>query len=177
MPGIGSPLYTSPIPVVNTTTIKAVAVKSGMTTGTVASATFTITTPGIVATLTFSPAAGTFASAQTVAISSTTTGAEIYYTTDGSEPGVGSALYTSPIVVGATTTIKAIAVKSGMNDRAVASVDYVIALESSADKVLTNNKAADGGSGGCGLGSGGALGLIFAALIGFDLCTRKFDHR
>jgi Chitobiase/beta-hexosaminidase C-terminal domain len=42
------------------------------------------------ATPTFSPAAGTYSSTQTVAISSTTSGATIYYTTDGGRKRVGS---------------------------------------------------------------------------------------
>ena len=58
---------------------------------------------------TFSPAAGTYATAQSVTISCATTGANIYYTTDGTEPTSASTPYTSAIAVSNTTTIKAIA--------------------------------------------------------------------
>ena len=44
-------------------------------------------------TPTFSPAAGTFASAQNVTISSETDGATIYYTVDGTEPTTESNVY------------------------------------------------------------------------------------
>ena len=62
------------------------------------------------ATPTFSPAGGTFTSAQTVTLSDSTTGASIYYTTNGSTPTQSSTLYSAPITVSATTTIEAIAV-------------------------------------------------------------------
>ena len=80
-----------------------------------------------VATPTFSPAAGTYNSAQSVTLSCATTGATIHYTTDGSIPSESSATYSSAISVSSTTTIKAIAVKSGMNNSEVASATYTIA--------------------------------------------------
>ena len=80
----------------------------------------------IVAAPTFSPAGGTYASAQTVSIACATNGAAIRYTTDGSEPTAASTQYTAPIRVSSTTTIKAKAFKSGMNDSATASAAYTI---------------------------------------------------
>ena len=58
---------------------------------------------------TFSPVAGTYTETQNVNISCATTGANIYYTTDGTEPTSASTPYTSAIAVSTTTTIKAIA--------------------------------------------------------------------
>jgi hypothetical protein len=78
------------------------------------------------ATPTFNPVGGTFASAQSVTISCTTTGATIKYTTDGSTPTSSSQTYTAPINVSAATTIKAYALNQGMTDSAVASASYVI---------------------------------------------------
>ena len=75
-------------------------------------------------TPTFSPVGGTFISAQDVTISTTTDGATIHYTTDGSAPTTSSSTYSSPIKVNATTTIKAIAVKDGYDNSAVASATY-----------------------------------------------------
>ena len=76
------------------------------------------------ATPTFSPEAGAVASGTGVTISSTD-GATIYYTTDGSTPTTGS-LTTQPVVISAATTIKAIAVKDGLDDSDVASASYTI---------------------------------------------------
>lgn len=59
-----------------------------------------------------------------VTISCSTEGAKIYYTTDGSEPTASSKEYTTAITVTTAVTIKAIAVKEGMNDSAVASASY-----------------------------------------------------
>ncbi len=74
---------------------------------------------------TFSPAAGTYTEAQSVTLSSETSGATIYYTTDGTEPTTESTQYTAAIAVSTTTTIKAIAVK-GSDVSTVASATYHI---------------------------------------------------
>ena len=60
----------------------------------------------------FIPEPGVFAEATTVAISCATDGAAIYYTTDGSSPGVLSTLYTGPISLYDTTTLRSIALKN-----------------------------------------------------------------
>ena len=126
-PSASSTAYSGAITVGDTTTIKAIALKDGMTDSSVASATYTINIPPQkVATPTFSPAAGTYTAAQSVEISCTTDGAEIYYTTDGSNPSASSTAYSGAITVGETTTIKAIAVKEGMTDSSVASTTYTI---------------------------------------------------
>ena len=80
-----------------------------------------------VATPVFSPAEGRYPSAQPVTIWCATSGATIYYTTDGTTPTTASPVYSAPLGVGAPTTLKAFAVKSGMADSAVASATYAIA--------------------------------------------------
>jgi nucleoid-associated protein YgaU len=80
-----------------------------------------------VATPTFSPAEGTYAASQSVTISTSTEGAEIRYTTDTSEPtATAGRLYSDPISVSSTTTIKAIATKKGFKDSEVASATFTI---------------------------------------------------
>jgi hypothetical protein len=76
----------------------------------------------------FSPAAGTYASAQSVTLSTTTSGAAIRYTTNGNSPTeTMGTLYSGPIAAGSSMTIRAIAYKSGWTDSAVASAVYTIA--------------------------------------------------
>ena len=132
-PTVSSALYAGAVTVASSETIKAIAVKSGMTDSAVASATYTIGTQPTeqVATPTFSVASGTYTSAQNVTISCATPGALIYYTTDGTTPTVSSALYAGAVTVASSETIKAIAVKSGMTNSAVASATYTISGGSS----------------------------------------------
>ncbi len=96
-----------------------------------------------VATPTFTPAAGTYTSAQSVTIACATEGATIYYTTDGSEPSAtNGTVYSEAIAVNENMTIKAIAVKDGMANSAVAEAEYVIDI--TADYAVT--VAPDGGN-------------------------------
>ena len=87
-------------------------------------------------------AAGTYSSNQTVTLASSTDGATIYYTTDGTVPSIGdngkpsgtTKKYSDAISVTGTqgltnsTTIKAIAVKSGMYPSAMSEFVYTIAI-------------------------------------------------
>ena len=82
------------------------------------------------ATPTFSPPAGTYSSAQSVTISDTSSGTQIYYTTDGSTPTTSSTLYTGPVLISTTTTIKAIAAGAGWTTSAVGSATYTIQISS-----------------------------------------------
>ena len=123
-PTTSSSVYSSPIAVSASETIKAIGVKSGFTNSIVGSATYTLT----VATPTFSPAAGTYSSAQTVTISDSTSGATIYYTTNGSTPTTSSSVYTGPITVSASETIKAIGAKSGYSNSGVGSAIYTLTV-------------------------------------------------
>lgn len=89
-----------------------------------------------VATPTFSPAGGTYTSTQNVALSCTTTGATIRYTTNSSEPTSSSTVYSSPINVSSTTTIKAKAFKDGWTPSSTASATYTISGGTPGEMVL-----------------------------------------
>jgi hypothetical protein len=77
-----------------------------------------------VKTPTAAPNDGTFATTQSVTLASATTSAEIYYTTDNSDPALSGVLYSGPFTLDATATVKAIALKSGMADSAVLTVTF-----------------------------------------------------
>jgi hypothetical protein len=193
-PTAASTLFTAPIAVASTTTIKAIAVKAGIADSATTEGTFIIGAPGgpegytqcsgewsmcsftgtasvaygangaffygtftngvmcvpdnfggdpafnqpkscyyqlgggtgTVSAPTFSPAGGSYSAAQQVTLGTSTPGATVHYTTDGSTPTADSALFAGPITVATTTTLKAIAVKSGLTDSAVMTATYVI---------------------------------------------------
>jgi Chitobiase/beta-hexosaminidase C-terminal domain/PQQ enzyme repeat len=90
-----------------------------------------------VAAPTFSPGGGTYSSAQSVTISTSTSGASINYTTDGSTPSpTHGTAYSSPVNISSTTTLQAIAFKSGMNNSTVTSATYVFNTGGTGGSVL-----------------------------------------
>ncbi len=84
------------------------------------------TDPEQVSTPVFSPAGGTYEGGVDVGITTTTLGTTILYTTDGSDPNSNSSVYVSPIHVTQTTTLKAKAYRSGMQDSDIATASYTI---------------------------------------------------
>ena len=80
----------------------------------------------VVTTPTFTPEAGTYNEPQTVSIACATEGATIHYTLDGSDPTESSPVYSEPISIEETTTIKAIAMKEGYDNSAIAEATYTI---------------------------------------------------
>ena len=74
----------------------------------------------------FSVAPGSYPVTQSVSITDTSTGAAIFYTTDGSAPTTASTPYTGPVQVSATETLQAIAAEAGSAASPVASAAYTI---------------------------------------------------
>jgi hypothetical protein len=66
-----------------------------------------------------------------VTLSDATTGATIYYTTNGAAPTTSSAVYSSAISVGASEVIEAVAIAPGYTDSGLAKADYTITPPSS----------------------------------------------
>jgi hypothetical protein len=126
--GIGSVVntytYTGPFTVSSTEYIAYDAIAPGYTRSAALEGIYTI---GAVPTPLFSPAAGTYTTAQAVNIYDITPGATVYYTTDGTTPTTDSAVYTSPIIVSANQTIRAFAAFSGLTSSAPVSAAYTIA--------------------------------------------------
>jgi hypothetical protein len=117
-PTTSSPTYSGAISVSTTTTIKAIAVKDGLTNSSIASATYTLKC----ATPTITVPEGPFFDTKVVTMASTSDGVSIYYTTDGTDPTSGSTAYdpSNKPSIDATTTFKAIAIKDGWENSEVA---------------------------------------------------------
>jgi Astacin (Peptidase family M12A)/Chitobiase/beta-hexosaminidase C-terminal domain/Divergent InlB B-repeat domain len=127
--------------------------------------TFSITAYPPTATPLFSLAAGVYAGTQMVMLSDASSGAAIYYTTNGTLPTTASTLYVTPITVSSSETIEAIAVASGFSQSAVASAAYTIpALAQSAVFLNGNGTVESFGPGGtAGIPATGGGGLSAGA--------------
>lgn len=112
-PTTASATYSSALVLSQTQTLKAVAHRAGWTSSATSYNTYWIT-DGTVASPAITPTAGAYDRPQLVAITSSTVGAAIHYTIDGTEPTTASPLYRFAFVVSATTTVKAKAFKAGM---------------------------------------------------------------
>jgi len=86
------------------------------------------------------PVSGNFTGSKSITITCETDGADIYYTMNGDTPTASSTPYTGAFTITSTTTVKSIAVKTGMSDSEVASATYTL--------------TSSGGSGGSGGGGG-----------------------
>ncbi len=94
-----------------------------------------------VATPTFSPAAGRYETAQTVTISCETSGAVIYYTLDGTTPTTSSTVYSSPLTISETTTVKAMAFADN-EESAITTAKYRIGASTSNPNTTTFTRVA-----------------------------------
>jgi len=141
-PTTASTAYAAPVPVAASLTLKAIAAGGGHAASPVATAAYVITLPAA-ATPTFTPGAGTYPSAQSVTIASTTPGAVIHYTTDGSTPTTSSTTYAAPVPVAATMTLKAITAAAGYATSSVGSASYVISTGGGTDFLTVCNSIFD----------------------------------
>ncbi len=96
----------------------------------------------------FSPEPGDFSEPQAVTLSTATSGASIWYTLDGSTPASGSGiLYTNPVSIEVTTTLKAVATRDDMADSDVAIGIYTIELPEPVSDGLVNGSFENGTTG------------------------------
>ena len=101
-PTTASTLYTASFTVTSSITLKAINVPPGYQASTVSEAVYNIAAAPQIAF-----------SGQTATITDSTSGAVIYYTTDGSSPSTKSTKYTAPFTLSQTTTVKSFATAAG----------------------------------------------------------------
>ncbi len=125
-PTASSTQYGSALTFTASTTLKAIAVKGGKSSE-VGTFTYTQGTPPNPPTA--NPPSGVVASGQVVTLSTTTPGATIYYTTNGTDPVVGGAGTTagSTVTITANTQVRAIARSGTGINSAVATFNYTLA--------------------------------------------------
>ncbi len=84
-----------------------------------------ITVDNIIPTVTSTPSGGSYTQAQTVTLTASKS-STIYYTTDGSDPTINSAIYTSPITISSTTTLKYMAIDAAGNQSPIYTETYTM---------------------------------------------------
>ena len=124
-PTTSSTKYTGAFTLTSNATVKAIAVKTGWNNSSVASASFTYTVE-TVATPIIAPNGGEIEAGTTISISCATSGATIYYSTNGAEP---TTVYSAPFALNEAATVKAVAKKTGWNNSATAQASFTIKQE------------------------------------------------
>jgi hypothetical protein len=110
-PTAASPQYTTPLTFTSTTLLKAIAIKGGKSSD-IGNYVYTQGTPPDAVTAT--PGDGTeFSGTVDVTLSTTTSGATIYYTTNRTNPTTSSSIYAGTLTFSATTQLRAFAWKAG----------------------------------------------------------------
>ncbi len=123
--------YTGPLTFVGTSTIKAIATKSGLINSAMVTGNFVVNTAATVANPTFSPAPGNYLTSQNVTMSSTTPEAQIFYTSNGNTPrfdvfNTFTKSYAGPISINGAVTFKAVARKTGFLNSSISVGNYTI---------------------------------------------------
>lgn len=138
-PTESSNLYTSAILINENTTIRAKGYKAGFQVSSDTTSFYEIL-PNTVANPVFSLPAGSYDLPQEILISCETADAEIYYTLDGSTPTDSAILYTAPLEISETRTVKAIAYKDEMDASSVVTAVYEIEYEANSTCVVSTTK-------------------------------------
>ena len=99
---------------------------------------------GATAPVQFSPLPGVYSSPMHVTLASATSGAVIYYTTNGTDPTLSSPQYASPIPVSSTTTIKAMAKAPSLDASQITSGAYIFPVSVSNVAQLRAQTPGDG---------------------------------
>ena len=122
-PTTSSSVYSTPLNIAATTTLKFFAKDAAGNSETVKTETYTIDTAA--PTTTPSPVGGTYSSSQNVTLTPNET-ATIYYTIDGTTPTTSSSVYSTPLNIAATTTLKFFAKDAAGNSETPKTATYTI---------------------------------------------------
>jgi alpha-tubulin suppressor-like RCC1 family protein len=159
-PTPSSVLFTAPILIDDTVTLKAKAYLANWIGSSTLSASYTINLTNTVAPVSFSPAGGIYPTERTVTLTTSTSGATIHYTTNGATPTTSDSSVSSGGTVSVTRSqvLKAMAVKASMTNSPVRRADYrITGAIAAADKHALGLKT-DGTVLSWGLNTAGALG-------------------
>jgi len=124
-------VYSDPFTILESTTVRAIAVLDGMENSPISTSFITITNSGICESPIFLGSGGIYEGSFMVNISTPTPSGEIWYTTNGNTPRFDipnsfTRRYISPFRIYGSLTVKAITVKSGLVNSPVSSVSYII---------------------------------------------------
>lgn len=146
-PSSRSRRFTEAFSLTESATIKAISIAPDLPASRITRADFQIGAPitdpeGTVDAPQIFPPGGEFADAQLVELSSATAGAAIHYTIDGSTPTVSSPVYSEPLRLTDSRTLKAFATAEGMTDSLLSAATFRIGnalpiWQALADQTLT----------------------------------------
>lgn len=134
-PGLESTLYTEPFTLSTSCVVKARAFKDGYIPSAVVSRDYSINLETVSPPV-FSHPEGTYNSIQTISITCATADAIIRYTTDGTAPNESSALYTTALILSATTVLGARAYKENCIPSSTVYASYNIDLVPPLEMIL-----------------------------------------
>src|SRR5688500_16000585 len=126
VPSTASAQYTAPLSVTEPTSFRAIAFHGSMAASSPGNATYAFNYPAGGAPA-FDPVPETFIGSVAVTMGAVA-GSTIRYTTDGADPVATSTIYTVPVALSATTTMKAKAFKTGQAPSPTTSGVYAIQL-------------------------------------------------
>ncbi|MFO7659889.1 MAG: chitobiase/beta-hexosaminidase C-terminal domain-containing protein, partial [Candidatus Cloacimonadaceae bacterium] len=119
-PNSQSPVYTSPLRIDQSTTVKAMARKKGWLNSEITTAIFVLMANPVY----LSPNGGNFNTPQFVTIYSAVSDNTIHYTLDGTEPSETSPVYTQPVLLDGNTVVKAAGFKANWQPGETATADF-----------------------------------------------------
>lgn len=125
-PNDGSTLYTAPLLLRASTTLKAIAYIKGRDRSAVSFNNYILVPMEPAA----SPAGTGFRDSILVNLASPYPGATLFYTLNGTDPGAGSMKYSEPILITASTTLKAMADVPGLGQSRVLTEKYILVTDS-----------------------------------------------